>query len=71
MAFTMAGTRGRVRMRHLPRKVKGPSGYRGETERRESVKVTRTHTKLYDEPQKGLFSKVANVAKNLFRRGAK
>ena len=70
MSFSMMGSRGKVRHRIHPRKVKGPSGYKGD---RALPVVTgkRTHTKLYDEPKKGLFAGVLNKAKSLFRRGAK
>ena len=70
MAFSMMGSRGQVRHRIHPRKVKGPSGYKGQTVR-EPKTVTRTHRKLYEEPKKGLFNKLAGGVKNLFRRGAK
>jgi hypothetical protein len=70
MAFSMTGTTGQVRHRIHPRKVRGPSGYKGERTFT-PTEVKRTHTKLYEEPKKGFLSKVAAKAKNLFRRGAK
>ena len=67
MAFSMAGTRGAVRLRHLPRNVRGPSGYKGKQS--PQVKVTRTHTVLPAARKQGKVTKAFGKVKAFFGRG--